>query len=312
MCPGEDEERFQKLEKVFREESIRITLKSFLDPFATSSAKSKSAFQTKTAAINVTPAPDGDYNIEQIKADTQWLSENSKIDEISALRIVVLDWQQSPFDSYASYFASGQQNEAGSNKSLASSIAYPYPDLDNEGWLPALKPSANFAVSNDLRHSRQSYLFENEKSYILRVAIVLMSVALSSNVFSSAADSINQPGIVARLPDWLLKTATEILNENIYGSIHNTGYQATIKLMEAFKSRLKRLIEGNNLPFHDKEHSQLASKWRMQKVTDLLDIIQLIIAHLELAEDIPTANLVDTWFKICCDYEFFSSNIVVS
>jgi nuclear pore complex protein Nup188 len=64
-------------------------------PFDSSppTAQTKSVFETKTSAINVTPSSDARYDIKQLKEDALWLSASAKIDEVSALRIVVQECQ---------------------------------------------------------------------------------------------------------------------------------------------------------------------------------------------------------------------------
>ena len=64
--------------------------------FSSPSQQSKSAFETKTSAINVTPSSNTRYNIREVKEDAVWLSKEVKIDEISALRIVVEECQDRP------------------------------------------------------------------------------------------------------------------------------------------------------------------------------------------------------------------------
>ena len=65
-------------------------------PFSAPTARTKSALETATSAINITPSPNGRYDIEQIKGDTAWLSRETNIDEVAALRIAVLEWQSRP------------------------------------------------------------------------------------------------------------------------------------------------------------------------------------------------------------------------
>lgn len=294
------------------DESIRISIRNFLDPFGPPSAKSRSAFQTKTAAINVTPSSNGDYDIDQIKADALWLSESSKIDEISALRVVLLDWQQSPFDNYASNFVLSSNDEITNINLFTSSIAHKNRESANERTFSVLRSSTSHTYSEGQRRSRQTYLLEIEKSYILRVAVALISVALSYNIFASTTEYNCEVGLSSRLPDWLLHEGTKILKESNYGSHHTVGYRILITWMEAFRSRLKCLVEFEDLPFGDESQQPIASSWRMQKVEDLLYIVQLIVCYLESVDDAPTTKVLETWFNICCDYEFFSSNTLVS
>jgi nuclear pore complex protein Nup188 len=58
--------------------------------------QSKAEFETKTAAINVTPTPNERYDIKIIKEDALWLSKNAGINEVAALRVVVIEFQTRP------------------------------------------------------------------------------------------------------------------------------------------------------------------------------------------------------------------------
>ena len=81
------------LAEFFKDNAARRALDNPLEPFAPPSADTKTAFEALTSAINVTPTDDGSYNITQIKEDAVWLSNEAKVDEITALRLVVLEWQ---------------------------------------------------------------------------------------------------------------------------------------------------------------------------------------------------------------------------
>ncbi|KAK3357224.1 nucleoporin subcomplex protein binding to Pom34-domain-containing protein [Lasiosphaeria hispida] len=72
---------------------VHQLLKSPTTTFEPPSAQSKTDFETKTAAINVIPAPNDRYNISEIKDDARWLSETANINQVIALRIVVVEYQ---------------------------------------------------------------------------------------------------------------------------------------------------------------------------------------------------------------------------
>ncbi|KAH8895115.1 hypothetical protein GQ53DRAFT_77865 [Thozetella sp. PMI_491] len=77
---------------------VHQLLKAPSKAFAPSTAQTKADFEAKTAAINVTPntTPDEQYDIKQIKGDAQWLSKAAKVNEVAALRIVVVEFQSRP------------------------------------------------------------------------------------------------------------------------------------------------------------------------------------------------------------------------
>lgn len=65
--------------------------------FAKPAAQTKSDFETRTAAINVTPTQNDKYDLKTIKDDALWLSQNVDINEVAALRIVAIEFQARPY-----------------------------------------------------------------------------------------------------------------------------------------------------------------------------------------------------------------------
>ncbi|KAK6434645.1 hypothetical protein LTR95_009172 [Oleoguttula sp. CCFEE 5521] len=86
------------LEPFFKDASARSVLSQPLHPFGAPSPASKAAFDDKTAQIHVTQSPNGQYNLQQLKDDASWLSREVGIDEPSALRCAIVEWQARPAD----------------------------------------------------------------------------------------------------------------------------------------------------------------------------------------------------------------------
>ncbi|CAK7265635.1 hypothetical protein SEPCBS57363_001683 [Sporothrix epigloea] len=61
--------------------------------FSPPNTQSAAALETRTAAIHVTPTSTDKYDIKTIKADAEWLSKTASINEVAALRIVVIELQ---------------------------------------------------------------------------------------------------------------------------------------------------------------------------------------------------------------------------
>ena len=68
---------------------LRHPTKAFEPP----TNQSKLDFETKTGAINVVPSPNDPYSLDTIKADARWLSKNANINEVAALRVVLVEYQ---------------------------------------------------------------------------------------------------------------------------------------------------------------------------------------------------------------------------
>ena len=81
------------LESFFSDTQVQKLLARPFHPFSFTQSNTKAAFETKTAAINVAPTSNCEYDINKIKEDALWLSKEAQIDEVSALRIIVLEYQ---------------------------------------------------------------------------------------------------------------------------------------------------------------------------------------------------------------------------
>ncbi|KAF2858203.1 hypothetical protein K470DRAFT_278685 [Piedraia hortae CBS 480.64] len=62
-------------------------------PPAKPSAASRSAYDERVAPVHDVESPTGDYDLGQIKQDALWLSKEVAVQEVDALRIVVVAWQ---------------------------------------------------------------------------------------------------------------------------------------------------------------------------------------------------------------------------
>ena len=74
-------------------ERPRQILSQPLPAFPKPSTNSKTAFDNTIAPI---PSSDSVYNIDEIKSDALWLSKQTDLDELEALRIACLEWQYRP------------------------------------------------------------------------------------------------------------------------------------------------------------------------------------------------------------------------
>ncbi|KAI5292632.1 hypothetical protein KEM55_007666, partial [Ascosphaera atra] len=78
-------------------------LKNPLNPFPPASPTTKSEYESKIAAIaSSTPK---DVKVDELKNDTLWLSKKCGIDELSALRVVVQEWQSRSADRLLGAFS---------------------------------------------------------------------------------------------------------------------------------------------------------------------------------------------------------------
>lgn len=90
------EDEVQHWSNVLKDERVIAQLQRRVPSFEPQSPAGAKRYETLTAAINIAPATDKHYDITQIKSDAEWLSKDLHINEIQALRVVLLEWQNRP------------------------------------------------------------------------------------------------------------------------------------------------------------------------------------------------------------------------
>lgn len=147
------------LEQFFASEETIRTLATTLSP-AKPNASSKSAFDEKTLPINVTQSVNGKYNLEEMKKDALWLSKETDIEELEALRVTIVEWQDR---------AAAQLSLATASTKNAVSI-----DFDNE----------------EVRKDRLLCVYLEEKRSVLRVSVEIVGYHALEHATGSWIDEV--------------------------------------------------------------------------------------------------------------------------
>ncbi|KAF2154197.1 hypothetical protein K461DRAFT_292863 [Myriangium duriaei CBS 260.36] len=82
------------IDRALKDDTFRTLLTSPWTAFSKPTPDTKSQFETRTAAINVPTHSNGHYDISELRADALWLAKETAVDEVTALRTVILEWQQ--------------------------------------------------------------------------------------------------------------------------------------------------------------------------------------------------------------------------
>ncbi|EEY20570.1 conserved hypothetical protein [Verticillium alfalfae VaMs.102] len=116
----------ETLSKFLKDEHVRSLLQDPATAFSPSNDATKKQFETTTTAINVTPTPNGKYDIGTIKGDAAWFSKAGNVNLVAALRIVVLEFQARPAAHLAGPLSTQDavnlQEAAGVSNSQSSSL----------------------------------------------------------------------------------------------------------------------------------------------------------------------------------------------
>ncbi|KAL2359689.1 hypothetical protein RJZ56_007453 [Blastomyces dermatitidis] len=282
-------------------ESIRI-LSNPLNPFTPPNEKSKSDFQSKTAAIHVPTGIKGPWNLDEIKSDATWLSKRTQINEISALRIVVYERQNRPGDQLLSEFseeettslqgAIGLGNLSQSTKGAQATEILKYKGETN------LQP--NGFSEEELRHLKLFQLYLSEKQHILKTSLRLLCVALRKRAPGSHYVDSRKPRVERA------QTKLEELGKSIFGLQSGKGTDAvSIKqCIEAVRTRIGNLEAGSGWLLPDEPNMEIELAWQTNVLEELNQILQFLVLQLQSSNAIPSAELFLSWLRLMAEYDF--------
>jgi nuclear pore complex protein Nup188 len=288
-----------------------------LKPYKEPSAGTKGKFETDTAAINVTPSPSGHYNIEEIKEDTIWLSGVAKIDEVSALRTVVLEWQTRPTLQLLSGFTEEEaisvQDAAGSSNLGASTF------WANSSILAA--PVGANAQSQSLFNSREQRqlrlleLYLSEKAHLLRVSQILTCRGAPEALrrIRNPSES-SESGKEASKRTWVEEIGETILrNQRAARQSASPLQDPFAEYINTIQSRLNAIGEGMQWEIPESIHDAVEEKWETYQVVEIIHILHLSFTQVDIfMESLPSGDLVLQWFRFMNEWAFFSTGPFVS
>lgn len=284
-------------------DSIQLLSQS-LNPFARPSPKSKSEFDSKTAAIHV-ETNSKSFDLNEIKADAQWLSQKAEVDEITALRIVVLEWQNRPATRLTSNFSSEEvtsvQNATGIDNFSASVAGA---NLANIIKQVAGNDSNGSFDSDKSRRLRLFCLFLSERSHILKTARKLFALSSRSVPNESTAASH-----AAGRKQALCKLGASIFKDNSTGSTLSKFLE---DCMAGISDRLTNLKGEGGWLRTDESNEDTEGFWRTIIVEEIVHILQSMFHQLHVSTEVPSGDLLLSWLKLMDEHNFLSGVQVVS
>ncbi|KAL8811154.1 MAG: hypothetical protein Q9200_002016 [Gallowayella weberi] len=279
-------------------------LKSSLLPSSPPTSQSKSMFETKTAAINVAPSPQGRYDIKQIQDDALWLSEKAAIDEVTALRIVILEWQtrsaswlqQSNLPDDLPVFHGSLNGTRVQPAFSASRSTYLFRP-PSDGLIPAGQINGE-----ETRRKQLVSIYLAELHYRLKTCSYLIGSAFSTSEDRSIMSS--QPS--GSIPRWVEEVGSDIIHSwDVSGVSQITGKNILIAGVDALRSRIRKLEEGWRwFPNHEL-NEPLEVVCCQSQILEMMAILDIMLVLLAILNRLPRADIVLSWFRLMTDYEFF-------
>lgn len=295
-------------------QTIELLSRPF-SPYTAPTSKTKASFETKTSAINVSPSSHGRYDIKQIQDDALWLSKETEIDEVAALRITVLEWQTRPanrllmcdaYDDYQDYI-----NTVGIN-GLNSSVFKSQPSL-MAGNSPSKEDDVKFFEDVRGRHQRLLQIYLSERQYLIRTCEFIIFVTLFKSFPRLSNDVGDQSkGKSPDMPGWLAEVGNQVLDAwNLNGLAQNSDEHFTVDAVNALRLRYQILQSGSGWLRDEPFCEQIDQAWGKNQVLEIIHIMQLLFTLLVSSTKLTRCDTVLAWFRLMNEYGFFNEHEVV-
>ncbi|KAK3380351.1 nucleoporin subcomplex protein binding to Pom34-domain-containing protein [Lasiosphaeria ovina] len=270
--------------------------------FEPPTAKSKTDFETKTAAINVIPAPNDRFTIGVIKEDALWLSENVNINEVAALRIVAIEFQVRAQSHLTGPLSSQDvvniQEAAGVTDAQASSILA---ILNVSAATDAEATWADFETQTS-RRRRLLTTYLSERRSFLGAADSLASFLLHSRSAAKGPEVDELRRIVA-------KAAFNFDELNSQPDVSLAPFEALVPSYLAILGHsIARSQTGPGNVTRPVLTEQIEVDWLRTCLTEAVHAMSLVFQILDLAGAVfATPDLVAQWFAFVDSCEFLES-----
>ncbi|EPE32578.1 hypothetical protein GLAREA_07712 [Glarea lozoyensis ATCC 20868] len=260
---------------------------------STATAQSKSVFETKTSAINITPSSDARYDIKEVKADALWLSDSAKIDEVSALRIVVQECQARTTAKLLGRFSEAElasiRESAGDSKFTSPVTASL---LSRGADITVIK--TEFATE-DNRRQRILLLYLSERRYFLECLNRLVQAAY----IKKCLDLETQKRTTAPTADnWLQRNGRVFVTSDI----KNTE-QFRLRCIQAIRNNVESI--GNGSGWYSGERQELEVEWIRTHLTEATHTMETLFYLIYFDDEFPTSESILRWFELLRDCGFF-------
>ncbi|KUJ15390.1 nucleoporin-like protein [Mollisia scopiformis] len=293
-----DDEHQDAIQEFLQDSEVLHLLANPFEAFLEPSPQTKSTFETKTSAINVTPSSNAKYDIKQIKEDTLWLSRVARLDEVSALRVVVGECQSRAAAQLLGPFSEEELvgiREAAGNSRYSS----PIPLSLLSGAVEPTTIQKNFDKEGS-RRSRILRTYLSERRHFFKCTERLLHAAYRRVDAGRQENKGKQPEKGA---PWLAKAGDTLYSKIAKGS----EPKLIIKAIATIESNVKSIENGSGWSDECEGGDELEMDWLQTKIIETIHIMELIWTLMIYVVDCPSSDIILAWFHLQQACKFFST-----
>ncbi|KPI35946.1 Nucleoporin [Cyphellophora attinorum] len=242
---------------------------------------SKSRFESSVLPINVT-SEEQQKQVDRIKADSLWLSDEQHLDEVQALRIVLLEWQNRAELRLNSGFADAEL------ASLRDALGTEYAQTLQ------LVPGGPYSRADDIFETGDA-----RKTRILQIyhrtqpaMLALVRESIQAGLQKPDTDRQDSRAVWTRL----MSVEAQI-------SLHDAVNETT-SAIGAICQELSQQHEwkGIDVAFHD----QIQNDYTTAKLQSIVGLLEILLLRTQNIEEAVTSEMMLEWLTSMTEHGFFA------
>jgi nuclear pore complex protein Nup188 len=285
------------IDRFLADEKVGELLGNPFNAFPKPSQQSKSAFETKTSAINVTPSSTGRFDIKEVKEDALWLTKEAHIDEISALRVTVIECQDRTFAQLLGPFSTeelaGIQDVTGSGLS-----SVPVALLSQGADAETLQKDFD---SQDSRRFRLLHTYLSERHFFIK----FWTYFFQSSLYHSALLVVH--------PDAHGKVSSFSEHDEIAQALAKgieAPNQSLVECIGAIETHIALVQGGSGWYKEDGGREDLEIEWTNTHIAIITQIMEVMFQIIDISSSVTSSTAVLTWLGLVTKWKFFHLNTV--
>ncbi|KAF4554989.1 Nucleoporin NUP188-like protein [Elsinoe fawcettii] len=280
--------QISSVDKVLKDQRIRELL---IDPFSAHqkpSSTSRTQYDNLTSAINAPGSGSRNFDVKELKEDASWLSKELDVDEVTALRVVLLEWQDRARRDLLSHWT--EDEVIGLRNTTASSSSGTLSNLLRRCEIT--KPGSKSSADKDRSRNELLALFYTEEQYLWKTSEIVFGLAQRAELQPSAS-TLSKPC----LPPSLRMTAQSIWKSHAERYAVSGDETVVAHSARALRGFLDHLVQQETWPTFLQNKKAIASIFVSSSMETIISLLRILQLHLHRETyGVTSASDISLWF----------------
>jgi nuclear pore complex protein Nup188 len=279
------------IEKFFSDPKVLDLLSQPCDAFPKPTADTKDAFEQKFRPIN---ADNSSADIQAAKDDALWLSKEADLDEVSALRVVIEEYQSR---AYAQLLGPFSEEEIISLNDAIGDTKSTY--VAPTGTDAQAESTQSESESQSIRRERMLSLYLRDRRWFYKCVAYIYQRSKLKNYKD--------------IPSWYELLPVDLVER--WNGLNNFEVRL-IQYIKAIRTKFEKLFQGGGSGWFaaDGGREVLELEWGNNQILEATHMMEVIFDHIwsSSAPDICQTGPLLEWFRLLGDFGFLNDLEMVS